>query len=85
MDDLITVSRGGKWNITNLGAVLFAKKLTDFSHLKRKVIRVIVYKDNSRINTLRERFGIEKQNKAAASRYIREALIICLLICIVMK
>jgi ATP-dependent DNA helicase RecG len=54
MDDLITVSKGGKWNITNLGAVLFAKKLTDFSHLKRKVIRVIVYKDNSRINTLRE-------------------------------
>lgn len=52
-------ARGGKWNITNLGAVLFAKKLTDFSHLKRKVIRVIVYKDNNRINTLREQESIE--------------------------
>lgn len=42
MDNFISQSKGGKWNITNLGAILFAKKLTDFSHLKRKVVRIIV-------------------------------------------
>lgn len=54
MDELIVAEKAGKWSITNLGAVLFAKKLTDFSHLKRKVVRIILYKDNSRITTIRE-------------------------------
>ncbi len=53
-DEMIMSCDAGGWNITNLGAVLLAKKLDDFSQLKRKAMRVIVYKDNSRVVTVRE-------------------------------
>lgn len=56
-DHLIERTDAGKWNITNLGAVLFAKKLEDFRHLTRKSVRVIHYKGNSRIETIREITG----------------------------
>ena len=42
------------YSITELGAILFAKKLSDFDNLKRKVIRVIVYKGKNKIETIRE-------------------------------
>lgn len=53
-DSLIKRNDSGKWNITNLGAILFAKKLTDFHTINRKAIRLILYKTESRIETLRE-------------------------------
>jgi len=53
-DGMVARSRTGQWDITNLGAVLFAKKLSDFRGLKRKTIRVVLYKGNSRIETVRE-------------------------------
>lgn len=53
-DELITPSETGKYNITNLGAVLFAKSLTDYNHLRSKTIRVIFYKGNDRIETKKE-------------------------------
>ena len=53
-EEIILESKAGQWNITNLGAALFAKKLSDFRHLKRKAIRVILYKDKSRVETVRE-------------------------------
>ncbi|MBF0559956.1 MAG: putative DNA binding domain-containing protein [Nitrospirae bacterium] len=56
-DELIVRTDGGKWNITNLGAILLAKKLGDFHSLKRKAVRVIVYKGNSRVETIREQEG----------------------------
>ncbi len=43
-----------QWNITNLGAALIAKSLHDFPTLRRKTIRIIVYKDDSRIETQNE-------------------------------
>ena len=46
-----------KYSITNLGAILFAKDLNDFPDLKRKAIRVIVYKHNNKIETVREQIG----------------------------
>ena len=46
-----------KYSITNLGAILFAKNLDDFPDLKRKAIRVIVYKHNNKIETIREQIG----------------------------
>jgi ATP-dependent DNA helicase RecG len=46
-----------KYSITNLGAILFAKNLNDFPDLKRKAIRVIVYKYNNKIETIREQIG----------------------------
>ncbi|MEI7579579.1 MAG: ATP-binding protein [bacterium] len=56
-DNIIQKSIAGKYNITNLGAVLFAKKLDEFRTLKRKAVRVIVYKGNGRIETTREQIG----------------------------
>ncbi len=56
-DELIEPCDAGGWNIMNLGAILFAKKLEDFAQLKRKAMRVIVYKDNSRVETVREQMG----------------------------
>lgn len=53
-DELIVKAENAKWSITNLGAILFAKDLNKFNHLKRKVIRVIQYKDNSKLETIKE-------------------------------
>lgn len=64
-DDLIRATNSGKWNITNLGAVLFARQLSDFKHLKRKAMRVILYKGINRIETLKEIEG----NKGYASGF----------------
>ena len=41
----------GGWNITNLGAILFARKLDEFPKLKRKAMRVILYKGKGRVET----------------------------------
>lgn len=56
-DNLIVHCDAGGWNITNLAAILFAKHLSDFKNLKRKAIRVIVYKGHNRIETIREQEG----------------------------
>lgn len=53
-EGLIQAGPSGTWNITNLGAVLFAKRLDDFFGLKRKSARVVHYKGRGRIETLRE-------------------------------
>ena len=58
-DDLIRICSAGGWDITNLGAILFAKKLEDFPQLRRKAIRVIQYRGKDRINTLKEQVGIK--------------------------
>lgn len=42
------------FDITNMGAILLAKKLTDFEGLKRKAVRVISYAGNTRISGGRE-------------------------------
>ena len=56
-DDLIRRCDAGGWNMTNLGAVLFAKELRNLPSLRRKAIRVIQYRGRSRIETLREQVG----------------------------
>lgn len=58
-DKLIEAIGGGYWNISNLGAVLLAKQLSDFDRLQRKAVRVIVYKGIGRLETLREKPGIK--------------------------
>lgn len=42
------------YGITELGAILLAKDLRDFDALYRKAVRVIVYKDKSKVETIRE-------------------------------
>ncbi len=43
-----------KFNIKNLGAILFAKDLEKFENLRRKIVRVIIYKGKGRFETIRE-------------------------------
>ncbi len=50
------VQVGANWDITNLGAMLFAKDLSEFDGLNRKAIRVITYKGKSKLNTLKDEF-----------------------------
>lgn len=47
----------GQYSITNLGAILLAKRLSDFSGLQRKSIRVITYKGKNRVETERDIVG----------------------------
>jgi ATP-dependent DNA helicase RecG len=53
----LIVGSEGFWNITNLGALLFAKDLRQFGALSRKVPRVIVYKGANKLETVREQIG----------------------------
>jgi len=50
-------SISGKYHITNLGAILFAKNIDQFDQLSRKAVRVIVYKGKNKIFTEREQIG----------------------------
>lgn len=56
-DRLIESAGGGYWNVLNMGAILLAKQISDFGHLQRKAVRVIVYKGKGRVETLREQVG----------------------------
>lgn len=56
-DRLIRPCNAGGWNITNLGAILFAKRLDAFHSLRRKTMRVIQYRGTGRTETLREQEG----------------------------
>jgi predicted HTH transcriptional regulator len=56
-DRLIRRSDAGGWDVTNLGAILFAKRLDAFHVLRRKAVRVIQYRGNSRTETLKEQEG----------------------------
>ena len=47
----------GLYAITNLGAILFAKRLSDFPRLSRKAVRVVQYKGSNRLNMLKEYDG----------------------------
>lgn len=56
-DRIIQRSDSGQWHITNLGAILFAKRLQDFAALGRKAVRLIQYRGNSKLETVRELAG----------------------------
>jgi ATP-dependent DNA helicase RecG len=55
-DRLINRDVGGKWNITNLGAILFAADLEKFeSALARKAVRFVAYGGKNRAATVTHR------------------------------
>jgi predicted HTH transcriptional regulator len=55
-DRIVQQDVGGRWNITHLGAILFAKRLGDFSSsLARKGVRFVAYDGSSRANTVTHR------------------------------
>lgn len=47
----------GRYMITNLGGILFAKNLAEFLTLHRKAVRVIQYSGKNILNTVREQIG----------------------------
>ena len=56
-DRLIYPCKAGGWDMTNLAAVLFARRLAKFPTLLRKAIRVIQYRGKDRFHTQREQIG----------------------------
>lgn len=55
--ELVRWDVAGQWSITNLGAILIANDLSRFPGLARKAVRVIHYRGDARIETLREQVG----------------------------
>lgn len=55
-ENLIQREDGG-WSITNLGGMLFAKKLAQFDRLTRKAARVIVYEGTNKLKTKSDKPG----------------------------
>ena len=53
----LIVPSGQDFDILNLGAILFAKSLNDFSEVARKAPRVIIYDGTSKVTTRREQTG----------------------------
>ena len=56
-DELITSNQAGGYDITNLGAILFARRLAQFPGLKRKAVRLIRYRGSGRMDAEREQEG----------------------------
>ncbi|GAB64326.1 MAG: transcriptional regulator [Candidatus Jettenia sp.] len=56
-EEKLIQSTGGKYHITNLGGILFARNLAEFDNLSRKVVRVIIYKGKDRYETIKEQQG----------------------------
>ncbi|MCK5241332.1 putative DNA binding domain-containing protein [bacterium] len=56
-EERITKRLGDLYDITNLGAVLFAVDLSSFLSIARKAVRVIVYKGKNRLQTIKEQIG----------------------------
>lgn len=54
-DRLVAPCEAGGFDVTNLGAILFARNLGDFPRLKRKSVRVIEYRGKGRTEGLGER------------------------------
>lgn len=56
-EEIIVKQDNGLYAITNLGAILLAKKLTDFPRISRKAVRVVQYQGNNRLSMLKEDVG----------------------------
>lgn len=64
-DRLIAPCKAGGFDITNLGAMLFARNLGDFPRLKRKAMRVVKYRGEDRLEAL----GEQEETKGYASGF----------------
>ena len=53
-EGIIVRQDNGLYAITNLGAILFARKLSDFPRLERKAIRIVQYEGNNRVAIVKE-------------------------------
>ena len=58
-DSIIAKQDNGLYAITNLGAILFAKKLSKFPRIGRKAIRIVQYDGLNRLTILKEEITTE--------------------------
>ena len=56
-EGVVAKQDNGFYAITNMGAILFAKRLVAFPRLERKAVRVVQYQGNNKQNMLREDVG----------------------------
>lgn len=56
-DRLVKRNQAGGYDVTNLGAILFARRLAEFPGLQRKAVRLIRYRGSGRLETEREQVG----------------------------
>lgn len=56
-EKIIAPQANDRFDITNIGAILFARKLQDFDRLSRKALRVIIYRSVNRVETMKEQIG----------------------------
>tara|TARA_Y100000310_G_scaffold317461_1_gene370369 strand:- start:54 stop:932 length:879 start_codon:yes stop_codon:yes gene_type:complete len=54
LEEKLVTKKADNYNITNLGAILFAKNLNIFPELSRKAVRVIIYSGKNKLNTIKE-------------------------------
>ncbi len=55
MKEGLIKERAGRWDITNMGAILLAKDLRQFpKHIERKSLRFIIYEGKSKLSTLQD-------------------------------
>jgi ATP-dependent DNA helicase RecG len=59
LDRLVVPKGSDSFDITNVGAILFAKQLSQFEGLGRKAFRVIRYKGTNRVETEHEKPGVK--------------------------
>ena len=60
-DRLIVRDVGERWNVTHLGAILFAVRLSDFeASLARKAVRFVAYGGNNRTAPVTHRLDMQK-------------------------
>jgi len=53
-EGLVRSAKAGRFDITNLGAILFARRLDDFKGLSRRALRIIEYTGTDRVKRGRE-------------------------------
>ena len=56
-EEIIAKQDNGLYAITNMGAILLAKRIADFPKISRKAIRIVQYSGNNRLNMLKEDVG----------------------------
>lgn len=75
-EGIIQPKSDNRYDISNVGAILFARDLQDFGRLARKALWVIIYKGSHRVETIKEQ--MDSQGYAAgfegAINYINDQL-----------
>jgi predicted HTH transcriptional regulator len=56
-DKIVIPQTNGKYNITNLGAILLSKEIESFDNVSRKTVRVVIYDGKNRLKTIKEQIG----------------------------